>query len=105
MAYKNSDAQLASARRHYRANAKVYIARNEVRKKARKEWVDSFKKVPCADCGVQYPPRAMDFHHVTGTKEFDVAAGVRLGYGKARMLAEIAKCIILCAVCHRLRDD
>jgi hypothetical protein len=46
----------------------------------------------------------MDFDHRPGeTKSFDVATGAGQGYGEKRMLAEIAKCELVCANCHRVR--
>jgi hypothetical protein len=59
------------------------------------------KSVPCADCGRRLPPQAMDFDHVRDVKEMDVQ-GMRR-HGRARVLAEIAKCEVVCAACHRRR--
>ncbi|MCZ2109493.1 MAG: HNH endonuclease [Dehalococcoidia bacterium] len=70
-------------------------------RKSRRAWIDSLKDKPCARCGNSYPPVAMDFHHRDPeTKEFNIGPAIR--YGKERILAEIAKCDLLCAVCHRL---
>jgi hypothetical protein len=41
------------------------------------------------------------FHHADPeTKETTVAEAVRRGFGRKRLLAEIAKCEVLCANCH-----
>lgn len=59
------------------------------------------KQVPCADCGESYPPFVMDFDH-RGDKEFDIGmAPTRVSM--SRLLAEIAKCDVVCANCHRFR--
>lgn len=58
---------------------------------------------PCADCGVSYPAVVMDFDHVRGTKEANVSQLVRRA-SWARIEAEIAKCEVVCANCHRLRS-
>lgn len=44
----------------------------------------------------------MDLHHVDPTtKEFTIATALKkVGY--ERLVAEIGKCVALCAVCHRL---
>lgn len=44
----------------------------------------------------------MDLHHLDpSTKEFTVAAALKkVGY--ERLVAEISKCVALCAICHRL---
>lgn len=55
----------------------------------------------CRDCHRGFPPEAMDFDHVRGTK----VAGITQmwSWGRARVLAEIAKCELICANCHRER--
>lgn len=60
---------------------------------------------PCADCGVKYPPEVMDFDHVRGEKLFDICHSTSKSlYVSYEMLhAEIAKCDVRCANCHRLR--
>lgn len=61
------------------------------------------KDRPCADCGVSYPPCVMDFDHVRGDKKNNVATLVASHYGVATISAEIKKCEVVCANCHRLR--
>lgn len=60
------------------------------------------KSVPCIDCCQTFPWYAMDFDHVTGVKEFGIG-----GTGRAlplrRVLQEMGKCEVVCAVCHRIR--
>lgn len=65
--------------------------------------IQEAKNRPCTDCGVQYPYYVMEFDHLdAGTKEFNVSAGVtRASY--ERLLAEIAKCEVVCANCHAER--
>ena len=68
----------------------------------RRQWLNTFKDVPCMDCGRKYPPECMDFDHVRGEKKFDI--GTRAGSGKKEhILEEIAKCDLVCANCHRTR--
>jgi len=55
----------------------------------------------CEDCGYSRCVAALEFHHRdTSTKEFGVG-----GYDGSldRLRAEIQKCDLLCANCHRLR--
>lgn len=63
------------------------------------------KNRPCADCGGRFPTCVMDFDHVRGEKKFKVAQAVQLAYGLSldRVRAEIAKCDVVCANCHRIR--
>lgn len=64
--------------------------------------VKGYKSRPCAICGVQYPPCAMDFHHTQDNKRDSVATLVGNGCSVGTVLTEINKCIIVCAVCHRV---
>lgn len=55
----------------------------------------------CADCGYRGRSEALDFDHVRGIKKFNISQ--RLQYKPERLLAEIAKCDVVCANCHRIR--
>jgi hypothetical protein len=79
------------------ANVKVWRRRM-------KAWIDSLKAKPCIDCHRRFPPCAMDFDHVRGTKEFNVSAAcMSRGVSQARVIAEVLKCEVVCACCHRIR--
>lgn len=70
------------------------------RRLRRKKTRDDAKSVPCADCGIQYPPYVMDFDHVRGEK---IAAPGLLYTQVEAFQIEIAKCEVVCANCHRER--
>lgn len=56
-------------------------------------------KTPCIICG-ESDPCCIDFHHINPTeKEFTISK--RLGISKERIEREIAKCVCVCANCHR----
>ena len=61
------------------------------------------KRSPCLDCGISYPPEVMEFDHVPGRggKLHNVS---RLHSLRA-ILAEIEKCDLVCANCHRVRTS
>jgi hypothetical protein len=60
------------------------------------------KDKPCADCGRRYPYYVMDFdHRDPSTKLFEIGTCVRRG--AAVLAAEVAKCDVVCANCHRER--
>jgi len=63
--------------------------------------LDQLKNSPCADCGQKFPPVAMDFDHVRGSKVRAVSLMKEQAWDK--VLEEIAKCDLVCAVCHRKR--
>jgi hypothetical protein len=73
------------------------------RKKDRYELILGAKDAPCCDCGMRYPPVCMDFDHVRGVKITNVAAMIGHPYSKEEILAEIEKCDLVCANCHRIR--
>lgn len=72
----------------------------------RKAWLNGLKEAsPCADCGTSYPARVMQYHHIDPeTKDKSVSVLVRAA-SRERILAEISKCVILCANCHALRHN
>ena len=63
---------------------------------------DLKEKNPCIDCKISYPYYVMDFDHVRGTKQANVAELIST-LSKKRIDLEIAKCEIVCSNCHRIR--
>lgn len=60
------------------------------------------KDAPCLDCGVKYHFSAMEFDHLPEhPKRFELSEGYR--YSIRTLEAEIAKCELVCANCHRYR--
>jgi hypothetical protein len=45
----------------------------------------------------------MDFDHVRGEKLFEIGQAPSKGASLATLLAEIAKCEVVCSNCHRQR--
>ena len=60
------------------------------------------EKNPCMDCKISYPYYMMDFDHVRGKKQANVAELINT-LSKKRIDAEIAKCEVVCSNCHRAR--
>jgi 5-methylcytosine-specific restriction endonuclease McrA len=56
----------------------------------------------CADCGGVFHPDVFDFHHTNPAEKEYQWAKLRLFSAKRRRV-ELAKCVLLCANCHRLR--
>jgi len=75
----------------------------ESRRKIAKDYINSAKDVPCADCGKKWPPVAMDFDHVRGDKIKSISSYVSGAYKLELIKEEIAKCEVVCACCHRIR--
>lgn len=54
----------------------------------------------CSICGYNEHAAALDFNHVRGDKLFTISQDTKKAWEK--MLAEIEKCDVLCANCHRI---
>jgi hypothetical protein len=54
----------------------------------------------CVHCGYKRSLSALDFHHTGKDKEHEMADLLN-GVHLSRALAEAAKCVLLCANCHR----
>jgi hypothetical protein len=80
--------------------------RNHARLRPRYDIIARIKaEAGCADCGLKNPehPEIYDFDHLP---EFEKTRAVSLMLTKGtieEMLAEIAKCEVVCANCHRIR--
>ena len=80
----------------------VYDVRRRTRAAAR-GLVAELKSRPCPDCGGHFPPVVMDFDHVKGNKRGIISRMTSAPMSGAKLLAEIDKCEVVCANCHRLR--
>jgi hypothetical protein len=112
MPFKDAEAQRA----YHREYMKTYLAdnpekqaahrkrvrANTVRSNAEKrKWIaDYLVDHPCVDCG-EADPDVLDFDHVRGVKLFTIAMAVRNGRSLKAIQAEIEKCDVRCANCHR----
>jgi hypothetical protein len=69
----------------------------------RKEYVIKYKlEHGCMDCGFNAHHAALQLDHRPGTvKVRDIKSGQQLGW--EALLAEIAKCDVVCANCHAVR--
>ncbi len=96
--------KLQAWRREYNQKNRSKSAERSARIRAEtRAYVDEVKSVPCTDCGVKWPPVAMDFDHVSGAKIKSVSSMVAAAYRMDLIKAEIAKCEVVCACCHRIR--
>jgi hypothetical protein len=90
---------------HYQRNKEHRQAQNKRRQSEFRAWYTALKSgKPCADCGLEFHPAAMQWDHLPGRKK-EAALGtlVRLG-SRERVLQEIAKCELVCANCHAIRS-
>ena len=86
--------------RRRRRNAKTYRSLKKRRQRRKLELV-RMRGGRCEDCAYDRLPAALEFHHRDpSTKEFGLG---NFQGSWERLLAEAAKCDLLCANCHRLR--
>lgn len=91
---------------HYDSNKPYYMAKaKKFSLVARKIQKEMKKSAQCADCAVRYPnePWLMEFDHLPGFEKMgEVSRFANNGKTKA-MREEIAKCEIVCLICHKRR--
>jgi hypothetical protein len=69
-----------------------------------KVWMIELKGAPCDDCSCSFDACCMDFDHRDGTtKSYNVGSMFAHHYSRELIEAEIAKCDLVCANCHRIR--
>lgn len=89
-------------KKYYENNKRVIQdAVNALRRKNRAKWLEYKSTLTCVRCGASHPA-IIDFHHPTrdGTKK-DVNRLV-MDNCFAQAYAEVKKCEVLCANCHRI---
>ena len=106
MAYKDKKDQALSSKRQYEANKKKVkkrsYKRNKTQRQKNKEYIDTVKSISaCVDCG-ESNPLVLDFDHVKGIKIACISNMVRGSYCLETIQAEIDKCEVRCANCHRI---
>ena len=90
----------------YVKNREKELARSRANRAARRAQVDAIKiERGCADCGYNEHAVALDFDHVRGDKVAHVGTLVTRGHTMQTILAEIEKCDVVCANCHRVRTE
>jgi hypothetical protein len=65
--------------------------------------VAELKQQPCTDCGGSFPACVMDFHHRDASTKVAAIARMIFTSSWPKIEAEIVKCDLLCANCHRIR--
>lgn len=66
---------------------------------SRRDFLNSYKlNAGCKICGYAEHPAALQFNHVHGVKKFNISADPKRKLDD--IMAEIAKCEVLCANCH-----
>jgi hypothetical protein len=70
----------------------------------RRRILDAFKLAEgCADCGYAEYACALDFDHRPGEVKVGGVSSMLAGCSMERVWAEVEKCDVVCANCHRVR--
>lgn len=84
-------------------------ARTDFKEKTKSAVIDVKTKLfnylsehPCVDCG-QANPIVLDFDHVDATTKTATISYLSKKWSWNSLLTEIAKCVVRCANCHRIR--
>ncbi len=96
----------ALGKKNYIDNKDRYFLKAKARDAELDRIIVAAKNKPCADCQISYPPYVMDFDHLNAEqKEFNISAMRRSRMAFGKIMAEIAKCEVVCANCHRIRTN
>lgn len=85
-----------------RASQQILLAARRAERAAVTRRIRELKSAPCTDCGGTFDPVCMDFDHRPGEEKIDCVSSLAW-MGLDAVLAEISKCDLVCANCHRLR--
>ena len=100
------ESRRAYTRWHYQQNKQAYVARAKVKNAETREAVraavfEYLQGHPCIDCG-EADPIVLEFdHRIDAEKRFDIGNAMQLGYSVKSVAAEMEKCDVRCANCHR----
>lgn len=94
------------SKQHYQRHKHSYIVRSHARdeivlRENRCKLAEYLACRPCVDCGVT-DIRVLEFDHVRGEKYENISRMIQSSSWKA-IEAEIAKCEVRCANCHRIK--
>ena len=108
MPHKNPEYIKAYKRKHYLENKEKYLksqAKSKRKNRPKKrEFVKRYKKFcGCQRCGYDESVNALEFHHIDPSiKDSTVSRLIAGNWSLKKIKAEIRKCVVLCANCHRL---
>lgn len=82
----------------YNTKKKQYLSYAINRQNRMENWINSLK-TPCVFCG-ESDPICIDWHHIN-PQEKSFAVSFIKGKAKEKTIAEMKKCVCICANCHR----
>jgi hypothetical protein len=97
------DCTNAYKKQHYADNIDYYVAKSRKRRGSSQQFIREEKdKLFCVQCGNSHIA-TLDFHHIDRTtKEYSIFEMPSKGCSIETIKKEMAKCIVLCCLCHRI---
>jgi len=101
--------QAESNKTHYQNNKQAYLDRAKSRndriiEENQRRLYAYLSTHPCVDCG-ETDVRVLEFDHVRGKKLRNISLLLGQGYSWETIQAEIDKCEVRCANCHRIKTN
>ena len=88
------------SKKHWHKYREEKINGDRVRMNNRQLFLDSLK-TPCVKCG-EKRPWVIQFHHKDNSEKlFTIGEGAKYHKSKNDVIAEVKKCVCLCANCHK----
>jgi len=108
---KNKDAILAKRKAYLQSdiNYKKHASAMEAKRRRNLSQIDRVKlhykcQNPGCGWGTSFKACDLDFHHLVPEDKVKSIAGM-LQWSQARLVDEINKCVVLCAICHRRHHE
>jgi predicted acetyltransferase len=97
---RDKEKQAEYHRKYYQENKEKYFAKARSSQKRFADWYKELKRgLACKECGENHPA-CLHFHHRNPEeKEYNIVE-LRQKQSRRLVLAELAKCDVLCANCH-----
>ncbi len=98
---KRREYQREYMRGWYQKNRAKHIASVRKNNKKIKDWLKEYKTtLKCENCEENHPA-CLEFHHINPKEKRFAIANIKDFLSWSALKAEIAKCRVLCANCHR----
>ena len=86
-----------------RVGRSARLAEKRLRWQADSQRLRGLRDVSCADCGQRFPFFVMQFDHREAATKDEAVTRMIGRAGPRRIMAEVAKCDVVCSNCHRIR--
>jgi hypothetical protein len=104
MPYKDPSKQKAAQRKFYEENRANFLERAKNQRLVLRDEINQLKeKLGCKDCGMPHPYYVLQFDHLEGSNKVAGINELIRSTTREAVLAEIAKCEVVCANCHAIR--